>query len=164
MELLTPAIGLLFWMLLVFTILVVILRVSAWKPIISGLKEREQQIQGALDLAEKTRAEMAKLQADNEKLLAQARAERDTILKGAKESADRLIAEAKDKATVEGKRIIEDAREAINNERAALVSQMKKEMVTISMDIAEKVLRKELSDKGSQEKLVADLVKEAHLN
>jgi len=164
MELLTPAIGLLFWMLLVFGILVVILKVAAWKPIISGLKEREQQIQGALDLAEKTRAEMAKLQADNEKLLAQARAERDSILKSAKESADRVIAESKEKAQSEGKRIIEDAREAINNERTALVAQMKKEMVTISLEIAEKVLRRELSERPSQEKLVADLVKEANLN
>ncbi len=164
MELLTPAIGLLFWMLVVFVILVVILRVAAWKPIMNGLKEREHQIQSALDLAEKTRADMAKLQSDNEKLLAEARIERDSILKAAKESADRLIAEAKDKASVEGKRIIEDAREAINNERVAIVAQMKKEIVTISLDIAEKVLRKELGDKTSQEKLVADLAKEARLN
>jgi F-type H+-transporting ATPase subunit b len=100
----------------------------------------------------------------NEKLLAEARAERDSILKAAKESGDRVIAEAKEKAQAEGKRIIEDAREAINNERAAIVSQMKKEIVTISLDIAEKVIRKELADKTSQEKLVSDLVKEAHLN
>lgn len=164
MELLTPAVGLLFWMVLVFGILVIILRMTAWKPILNGLKEREQQIQSALDLAEKTRAEMAKLQADNEKLLAEARAERDSILKAAKESADRVIAEAKDKAQVEGKRIIEDAREAINNERASIVSQMKKEIVTLSLEIAEKVVRKELGDKTSQEKLVSDLVKEANLN
>ncbi|MFN4144224.1 MAG: F0F1 ATP synthase subunit B [Runella sp.] len=164
MELLTPAIGLIFWMLVVFGILVVILRVAAWKPIMNGLREREQQIQSALDMAEKTRADMAKLQSDNQKLLEEARAERDSILKAAKESADRIIAESKEKATIEGKRIIEDAREAINNERAALVSQMRKEIVTISLDIAEKVLRKELSDKTTQEKLVADLAKEARLN
>ncbi|WP_428665131.1 F0F1 ATP synthase subunit B [Runella sp.] len=164
MELLTPAIGLLFWMLVVFVILVVILRVAAWKPIMNGLKEREHQIQSALDLAEKTRADMAKLQSDNEKLLIEARAERDSILKAAKESADRLIAEAKDRASIEGKRIIEDAREAINNERVAIVAQMKKEIVTISLDIAEKVLRKELGDKSAQEKLVTDLAKEARLN
>lgn len=164
MELLTPAIGLLFWMLVVFVILVVILRVAAWKPIMNGLKEREHQIQSALDLAEKTRADMTKLQSDNEKLLAEARAERDSILKSAKEAADRIIAESKEKATVEGKRIIEDAREAIDNERAALLAQIKKEIVTVSLDIAEKVLRKELSDKSTQEKLVADLAQEARLN
>ena len=164
MELLTPAIGLLFWMVLVFLILFVVLRMSAWKPILNGLKERETQIQSALDLAEKTRGEMAKLQADNQALLAQARAERDVILKAAKEASDKMIANAKEKAQAEGKRLVEDAREAINNERISVVAQMRKEMVTLSLDIAEKVLRKELSDKPSQEKLVSELVGQAHLN
>lgn len=164
MELLTPAIGLLFWMVLVFLILFVILRLSAWKPILNGLKERETQIQSALDLAEKTRTEMAKMQADNQKLLAEARLERDVILKAAREVADKTINEAKDKAQIEGKKLVEDAREAINNERASVVAQMRKEMVTLSLQIAEKVLRKELSDKPSQEKLVSELVKDANLN
>ncbi|MFN8349147.1 MAG: F0F1 ATP synthase subunit B [Spirosomataceae bacterium] len=164
MELVTPQLGLIFWQLVFFGILFFLLAKFAWKPILGSLQEREHQIQSALDLAEKTRADMAKMQSDNQKLLAEARAERDGILKAAKEAADRIIAESKDKATVEGKRIIEDAREAINNERVALVAQMRKEMVTISLDIAEKVLRKELSDKASQEKLVADLAKEARLN
>jgi F-type H+-transporting ATPase subunit b len=164
MELVTPQLGLIFWQLVFFGILFFLLAKFAWKPILGSLQEREHQIQSALDLAEKTRADMAKLQSDNQKLLAEARSERDSILKAAKEAADRIIAESKDKATVEGKRIIEDAREAINNERASLVAQMRKEMVTISLDIAEKVLRKELSDKTSQEKLVADLAKEARLN
>ncbi|MBB3836937.1 MULTISPECIES: F0F1 ATP synthase subunit B [Runella] len=164
MELVTPQLGLIFWQLVFFGILLFLLAKLAWKPILSSLSEREHQIQSALDLAEKTRADMAKLQADNQQLLAEARAERDSILKAAKESADRIIAESKDKATVEGKRIIEDARETISNERAALVAQMKKEVVTISLEIAEKVLRKELSDKSAQEQLVADLAKEARLN
>ncbi|TAF26657.1 MAG: ATP synthase F0 subunit B [Runella slithyformis] len=164
MELLTPAVGLLFWMVLVFLILFVILRLSAWKPILNGLKERETQIQSALDLAEKTRNEMAKMQADNQKLLAEARLERDGILKAARDVADKTIAEAKDKAQIEGKKLVEDAREAINNERASVVAQMRKEMVTLSLEIAEKVLRKELSDKPAQEKLVSELVKDAHLN
>ncbi|AYQ31277.1 F0F1 ATP synthase subunit B [Runella sp. SP2] len=164
MELVTPQLGLIFWQLVFFGILLFLLAKLAWKPILSSLSEREHQIQSALDLAEKTRADMAKLQADNQQLLAEARAERDSILKAAKESADRIIAESKDKATAEGKRIIEDARETISNERAALVAQMKKEVVTISLEIAEKVLRKELSDKSAQEQLVADLAKEARLN
>ncbi|HAK75796.1 MAG TPA: ATP synthase F0 subunit B [Runella sp.] len=164
MELVTPQLGLIFWQLVFFGILLFLLAKLAWKPILSSLSEREHQIQSALDLAEKTRADMAKLQADNQQLLTEARTERDSILKAAKESADRIIAESKDKATVEGKRIIEDARETISNERAALVAQMKKEVVTISLEIAEKVLRKELSDKSAQEQLVADLAKEARLN
>ena len=164
MELVTPQLGLIVWQLVFFGILLFLLAKLAWKPILSSLSEREHQIQSALDLAEKTRADMAKLQADNQKLLAEARAERDSILKAAKESADRIIAESKDKAALEGKRIIEDARETINNERAALVAQMRKEVVTISLEIAEKVLRKELSDKSAQEQLVADVAKEARLN
>lgn len=131
MELVTPQLGLIFWQLVFFGILFFLLAKFAWKPILGSLQEREHQIQSALDLAE-NRADMAKMQSDNQKLLAEARAERDSILKAAKESADRIIAESKDKATVEGKIIIEDAREAINNERVALVAQMRKEMVTIS--------------------------------
>ncbi len=164
MELLMPAVGLLFWMALVFGILVIGLKMYAWKPIIGGLKEREDQIQSALDLAERTRAEMQKLQADNQKLLIEARTERDSILKSAKEASDNMIAEAKNKAQAEGKRLVEDAREAIQNERVAVMAQMKKEVVTLSLGIAEKVLRKELSDKTSQQKLVAELAENASLN
>lgn len=164
MQLVTPELGLIFWQLVFFGILVFVLKKYAWKTILNMLDERDGQIQDALDLAVKTRDEMSKLQADNQKLLLEARAERDTILRAAKDAADRMITEAKDKASLEGKRIMEDAREAITNERASIVSQMRKEMVTISIDIAEKVLRKELSDKPSQEKLVAELAAKANLN
>ncbi|WP_080054942.1 F0F1 ATP synthase subunit B [Spirosoma aerolatum] len=164
MELLTPNIGLLFWQIVAFGGLFFILRSFAWKPILASLKEREENIQSALDLAEKTRREMAAMKADNEKLLAQARSEREAILRGAKETADKLIAESRDKAESEGKRILEQARETMQNERQALIMQMKKEVVTLSLDIAEKVLRKELSDKSSQEKLVNDLVANSSLN
>jgi F-type H+-transporting ATPase subunit b len=164
MDLLTPDLGLLFWQVIVFLGLFLILRVFAWKPITDSLHERENNIQSALDLAEKTRLEMTALKADNEKLLAQARADRDVILRGAKEASDKIIADSREKAEVEGKRILEQARESMNNERQALIAQMKKEVVTLSLDIAEKVLRKELSDKSSQEKLVSDLVANSHLN
>ena len=164
MDLLTPEIGLLFWQVVAFLGLFLILRAFAWKPITESLTERENNIQSALDLAEKTRVEMVALKADNEKLLAQARTERETILRGAKEVADKMVADSREKAAAEGQRMLEQAREAMHNERQALVSQMKKEVVTLSLDIAEKVLRKELSDKPSQEKLVADLVSNSRLN
>jgi len=164
MDLLTPDLGLLFWQVVVFLGLFFILRAFAWKPITESLSERENNIQSALDLAEKTRLEMTALKADNEKLLAQARVERDAILRGAKEASDKMIADSRDKASAEGQRILEQARESMNNERQALVAQMKKEVVTLSLDIAEKVLRKELSDKSSQEKLVTDLVSNSRLN
>ena len=164
MDLLTPDLGLLFWQVIVFLGLFFILRAFAWKPITDSLHERENNIQSALDLAEKTRIEMTALKADNEKLLVQARTERDIILRGAKEASDKMIADSRDKAEQEGKRILEQARESMNNERQALIAQMKKEVVTLSIDIAEKVLRKELSEKSSQEKLVSDLVASSHLN
>ena len=164
MDLLTPDLGLLFWQVIVFLGLFLILRSFAWKPITDSLSERENNIQSALDLAEKTRLEMTALKADNEKLLAQARSEREVILRGAKETAEKMVADSRDKAEAEGRRMLEQAREAMQNERQALVAQMKKEVVTLSLDIAEKVLRKELSDKSSQEQLVSDLVSKSRLN
>ncbi len=164
MDLLTPDLGLLFWQAIVFLGLFLILRTFAWKPITDSLNERENNIQSALDLAEKTRLEMTALKADNEKLLAQARSEREVILRGAKEIADKMVADSRDKAEAEGRRMLEQAREAMQNERQALVAEMKKEIVTLSLDIAEKVLRKELSDKTAQENLVSDLVSNSRLN
>lgn len=160
MSLLTPNPGLIFWMVIIFLVLVFILAKYAWGPIIKGLDEREQEIQGALDLAKKTKEEMAQLKSDNERLIVEANAARDRILKEAKEAADRLIESAKEKATAEGNRMIENAREVIKNEQAAAVSKMKKEIATLSIEIAEQVLRRELSDKAAQENLVADLLKD----
>ena len=164
MDLLTPDLGLLFWQIVVFGFLFFILSKYAWGPITASLKEREDSIQGALDLAEKTRGEMAKLKSENEQILAQARNERDLMLRGAKETADKMVADARDRANVEGQRMLEQAREAMQNERQALVAQMKKEVVNLSIEVAEKVLRRELNDKSSQEKLVQDLVATSHLN
>ncbi len=164
MDLLIPDLGLLFWQIIIFGGLFFILRKFAWGPITASLKEREDSIQGALDLAEKTRGEMAKLKSENEQILAEARNERDVMLRGAKEVADKMVADARDRANVEGQRMLEQAREAMQNERQALVAQMKKEVVNLSIEVAEKVLRRELVDKSAQEKLVQDLVATSHLN
>lgn len=164
MDLLTPNPGLLFWQLVVFGILVFVLWKFAWKGIINGLKEREDDIDSALRMAEETRAEMAKLKADNETLLAQARVERDLIIKEAKEASNNLIEQARQKATSEGSRILEDAREAMQQEKVAMMATIRKDVADLSIEIAEKILRKELSDKKSQQALVADLISEANLN
>ncbi|MBA4849244.1 F0F1 ATP synthase subunit B [Emticicia sp. BO119] len=164
MELLTPGIGLIFWMLLVFGILVFFLAKFAWKPILGALKEREDSIESALRMAEETRAEMAKLKADNDRIIAEARLERDKIIREAKNASDNMLAEAKDKAVAEGNKIIADAREAIQQEKTAMVAQMKKDVAAFSIEIAEKVLRKELTDKKAQESLVSNLISEAKLN
>lgn len=164
MELLTPSPGLIFWMLLVFGILVFFLAKFAWKPILSALKEREDSIESALRMAEETRAEMTKLKADNDKILAEARLERDKIIREAKNASDNLIAQAREKAAAEGVKIIADTREAIQQEKNAMVAQMKKDVAAFSIEIAEKILRKELTDKKAQESLVSNLISEAKLN
>ena len=164
MSLLTPNPGLIFWMLVVFLLVVFILAKFAWKPIIKGLKDRENEIQGALDLAERTRAEMVKLKSDNEKLIAEANAVRDQILRDAKDAADRTILESKDKAAVEAQKMIESAREAIRNEQQVAVAKIRKEVAILSLEIAEKVLHRELKDKEAQEQLIAELASSARLN
>jgi F-type H+-transporting ATPase subunit b len=164
MDLLTPAIGLLFWQILIFGVVVFLLGKFAWKPVVNGLKEREASIDSALRMAEETRAEMAKLKANNEQLLAEARAERDKMIREAKNVTDKMIADAKDKATAESNRIMQDASEAMAQERVAVIAQMKKDVAALSIEIAEKVLRKELNDKKAQQTLVTDLIADAKLN
>lgn len=164
MELLTPAVGLIFWQLLIFTSLFLILRKFAWKPILSALSDRENEIESALKMAEETRAEMAKLKADNEKQLAEARKERDKILAEARETSNRMISEAQETAKTEGARIIADTRETLNQERTIMVDKLRKEVADISISIAEKLIRKELTDKKSQQTLVTDLISQANLN
>jgi len=164
MSLLTPNPGLIFWMLVVFLLVVFILAKFAWKPIIKGLKDRENEIQGALDLAERTKAEMIKLKSDNEKLVAEANAVRDRILRDAKDASDRMIAESKDRAAVEGQKMIDSARDTIRNEQHAAIAKMRKEVATLSLEIAEQVLHRELKDKESQEKLISDLASSARMN
>ncbi len=163
-ALLSPSPGLVIWQLIVFGILVFILRKFAWQPIISGLKEREGEIEGALKMAEETRAEMAKLKSDNDKLLAEARRERDEIIKEAKDASNRLIAEAKSDAQVQSAKILDDARAAIAHERDVMVATIKKDVAGLSIEIAEKILRKELSDKAAQQSYVSTLVADAKLN
>lgn len=163
-SLLNPSPGLIFWQLVVFSALVFILWKFAWKGILSALKEREGEIEGALRMAEETRAEMAKLKSDNDRLVMEAKKERDIIIKEAKEVSDKMIAEAKDRAVEQGNKIMEDAREAMTQERVKMMSQIKSEVSTLSIEIAEKVIRKELSDKKAQESFVSELVADAKLN
>lgn len=163
-SLLNPSPGLIFWQLVVFGLLVFILWKFAWKGILTALKEREGEIEGALRMAEETRAEMAKLKSDNDRLVAEAKKERDQIIKEAKEVADKMVSEAKDRAVEQGNKIMEDARDVMTQERVKMMSQIKKDVAALSIEIAEKVLRKELSDKATQQSFVSDLVADAKLN
>jgi F-type H+-transporting ATPase subunit b len=164
MELLTPALGLFFWTLVIFTIIFLVLKKFAWKPILKGLKDREEFIDNSLQAAEKARKDMELLSADNEKLLNEARLERDKVLKEAKEIGENLIAQAKTKADVEGKRLIANAQDAINKEKEAAKAEIKDLVATLSIEMAEKILKKKFENPAEQEQLVKDYLQNATLN
>ncbi len=163
-SILEPALGLIIWQLLIFGVLFFILAKFAWKPIIGALQEREQSIDDALSLAAKTRQEMTDLKSGNEKLIAEARAERDRVLKEAKEAGDLMIAQAKADAQKVGAEEIEKARAAFNQERINAIASLRKETASLSLEIAEKVLRSQLSNRTAQETLVSSLLADAKLN
>ena len=164
MNLLTPAFGLLIWTLLAFLIVFFILKKFAWPAIIGGLKKREESIADSLATAEKVRAEMAQLKSENEALLAKAREERGQMLKEARETKDKIINEAKEQAKLEANKIITDAQAAINTQKMAALTEVKNQMGKLVIEVSEKVLRKELEDKGAQENYIKGLVNEVKLN
>jgi F-type H+-transporting ATPase subunit b len=164
MELVKPSIGLIFWMVVSFSIILFLLKKFAWKPILGMIKEREESIETALASAEKAKAEMKALQSDNERILAEARAERDTLLKEAREMKESIIAEAKNAATKEGDRLLKIARENIQNEKMAAITELKNNVATLSIEIAEKILKSELSSDEKQKTLVNTLLKDVNLN
>ncbi len=162
-ALLTPAFGTVVWSTIAFLVVLFLLRKMAWGPILTALKEREESIATALNEADKARSEMSALQADNERLLQEARAERDGMLREAREMADKLVADAKRKAKEEAAREAESAREAIATERKAAVAELKSEVAKLSVSIAEQLIRAELADAGKQEALVSKLIDESPL-
>jgi len=164
MELVQPAFGLVFWMLVSFLIVLFILGKFAWKPILKALKERETSIEDALRSADKAREAMENLKADNEKLLNEARAERERMLREARDTKDSIINEAKGKATTEANRLLQMAREAITNEKQAAITELKNQVATLSIEIAEKILREQLKDAAKQKELAKKYLKEVKLN
>lgn len=164
MELLTPGTGLILWQLIIFVLLFLLLSKLAWKPILSSLKEREKSIQDALDTADNTRAEIAKLKADNANLLKEAREERDKMLREAREAGNRLKEEAQVAAKKTADKIIEDARAAINIEKQAAMKDIRIQVSNFSLEIAEKLLKKNLSDDSSQKALVDTYLKDLKIN
>jgi F-type H+-transporting ATPase subunit b len=164
MELVKPEFGLVFWMLVSFLIVLFILGKFAWKPILKALKERETSIEDALRSADKAREAMENLKADNEKLLIEARAERERMLREARDTKDAIINEAKGKATTEANRLLQMAREAINNEKQAAITELKNQVATLSIEIAEKILREQLKDATKQKELAEKYLKEVKMN
>lgn len=156
--------GLFIWQIVIFVGLIFLLKKFAWKPILNAVNEREQGIKDALQSAENAKKEMQNLKSDNEKLLAEARAERDAMLKEAREIKEKMINDAKAEATVAGEKMIEQAKAAIESEKNAAMADLKMQVSSLSLEIAEKVLRDELSNKDSQTKLVEKMVDDAKLN
>lgn len=164
MDLVTPDVGLLFWTFFSFAILFVILKKFAWKPIVKTVNDRENSIKEALASAEAAKKEMQNLTADNERILKEARAEREAMMKEGRELKSKMINDAKDEAKLTADKIIAQALEAIESEKKSAMAELKSQVASLSIEIAEKVVRNELSDKNKQLKLVEDLLGDATLN
>lgn len=164
MDLLTPHLGLFFWSLVSFLLVLYILGKFAWKPIVKTLNEREAKIADSIATAQKVRAEMDQLKADNEKLLQEAREERSNMLKEAKEIKEKIINDAKSQAKSEAEKMILDARHQIENEKNAALTEVKNQIGSLAVEVAEKILRKELSEAQAQEHYIRALADEITLN
>ena len=158
------SVGLFFWQTLLFVILVFFLRKYAWKPILNAVEEREEGIKNALDSAEKAKQEMENLNADNERILVEARIERDSLLKEAREMKNNIINEAKEQASSEADKILSLAKEQINNEKMKAITELKNSVADLSIDMATMVLKSELKNSEKQKQLVTEALKEVNLN
>jgi len=164
MDLLTPELGLFFWTLIAFLAVFFILKKFAWKPIIESLGEREKGIADSIATAERVKAEMSQLQSENEKLLVQAREERTAMLKEAKEMKDRIVNDAKDQAKVEANKIIIDAQQQITQQKNAALTEVKNEIGNLAIEVAGRILRKQLSAAEGQEAYMKMLAEDIKLN
>ena len=164
MQLLTPDLGLLIWTLLAFLIVFFLLKKFAWPAIIKGLSDREQNIADAIASAEKVKLEMSQLKNDNEAFLTKAREERALLLKEAKEIKDKMISEAKEEAKAQAAKIVADAQVTINHQKMAAITDLKNQVGTLVIEVSEKILRRELSNKAEQEIYIKQLASEAKLN
>ena len=164
MDLITPQLGLLFWQTVLFLLLLFILTKFAWKPIMSGLREREDSIESALRMADQAKIEMQQLKAGNEKLLADARQERDRMMQEATVMVNQFRETEKVKAVEEANRITQQAREAIQTEKNAALAEVKNTAAQLSLTIAERILRRELADPAAQTQLVDSYLKDVKLN
>ena len=156
--------GLFIWQVVIFVGLIFLLKKFAWKPILDAVNDREEGIKNALESAENARKEMQNLQADNQRILQEARLERDNMLKDAREMKEKMVADAKNEAQVQGQKMIEQAKAAIESEKNAAMAELKLQVSTLSLSIAEKVLRDELSNKEAQTKLVEKMLGDVKLN
>lgn len=164
MDLLIPSFGLIIWTLVAFLVVFFILKKYAWKPILGSLNEREKNISDSILSAEKVRGEMAELKSENEILLSKAREERAIMMREAKETRDKIIMEAKEQARQEMSKIVADAQSTINQQKMAAITDLKNQVGNLVLEVSEKVLRRELSNKEEQEKYIKQLAEKVELN
>ncbi len=164
MDLITPEIGLFFWQTIVFLVLLFLMAKFAWKPILNSVRNREQSINDALASAENARKEMQNLRSDNEQLMKEARAERDAILREARELKEKVIADASEEAKVKADKIVADAKRSIELEKQSAMAELKNQVAELSVEIAEKIVRKELSGKNEQHQMIEKMIGDAKLN
>lgn len=163
MNLTSPE-SLIFWTSIIFLVFFFLMKKFAWKPILGAVKSREESINNALAAAETAKKEMMNLKADNQRLLDEARAERDTMMKEAREIKEKMIADAKSEAQIQGAKMIDQAKAAIESEKNAAMAELKTQVSGLSLEIAEKLLKGELSNKASQTELVEKMLEEVKLN
>lgn len=162
-SLTTPELGTIVWTTIIFLILLVLLRAFAWKPIMQAIHAREESIKGSLESAEEARKEMERLKADNEAIMEEARNERDELLREARDARDKMIAEAKNQAKGEADKLISKARTGIEREKSMAVNEIRNQIASLSVEIAEKILDQKLKDSKEQNKLIGKLLDDMDL-
>ena len=164
MQLITPDFGLLFWMLVSFIIFVIILKKYAWKPILKSIKERDESIEHALKSAEEARTEIGEIKKESERIRQDVLIEREKIIDKAVHEKDKIVEAAKHQAKAEADKIFQETKQDIEHEKKQAIIELKNQVATVSIQIAEKVLRKEMANKKDQEQYINDLLKETNLN
>lgn len=164
MDLLTPSIGNIFWTAVVFLLLVILLKSFAWKPILASIRERENNIQDALNQAKLAKEEMSQLKEDNQRIIREAKLERDAILKDARDMKDKIVNDARDAAKTEGEKMIASAKQSIQTEKHAAMAEIKSQIGSLSVNIAENILKQKLDNNEAQNALVENLINKSNLN
>ncbi len=164
MELIRPEIGVLFWMIIVFGLVLLILRVFAWKPILNALKDREKTIQQRLDVAKKAKKELAEIEFGNERIIALAKTERANMLKEAKNTKNKIIEDAKKQAQKEADKIMRDTHLRLEQQKKEKMEEIKNQIASLSVDVAEKILKEKLSKDKSQKDYIKNLVDDIEIN
>ncbi len=164
LDLVTPGIGLIFWTSIVFLLLVLILKKYAWKPILDAVDKRSKSIEDAINAADEAKSSLAQLNEERAKIKKESLADRDALLKDAAETKNQIIAEAKTKAKEETDKILASAREVIKTEKLAAITELKNQVAVLSLEIAEKIVKDQLSSDDKQKALVDSMIKDVNLN